>query len=461
MGILGGVMVPHPPLILPEVGRGDERQIMFTSAAYEEAARFVADWKPDTIVLSTPHSIMYSDWFHISPGEQASGNMARFGAPQVSFTADYDTEFVAELSRFAIQEKVPAGTYGERDRELDHGTLIPLYFICKYYTDFKLVRIGLSGESQAMHYRLGQLIQHTAEKLNRRVIYVASGDLSHKLKKDGPYGLAPEGPVYDKMIMDVMGRAAFDELIRFPEDLCQKAAECGHRSFCIMAGAFDGLSVSTRCLVHEDKTGVGYGVCTYQVTGKDEKRKFLDNQRGNQSMERKGKEDAYITLARQSMNAYVREGKVIPVPKGLPDEMTKTRAGAFVSIHRADGSLRGCIGTIMAVQDNIAEEIIENAISASTRDPRFMPIRENELEDLVISVDILSPAEPISSMAELDPKKYGVIVSKGRRRGLLLPNLEGVNSIEEQVAIAKQKAGIDILDMDVELERFEVVRHEV
>ena len=178
-------------------------------------------------------------------------------------------------------------------------------------------------------------------------------------------------------------------------------------------------------------------------------------------MERKGKEDAYITLARQSMNAYVREGKVIPVPKGLPDEMTKTRAGAFVSIHRADGSLRGCIGTIMAVQDNIAEEIIENAISASTRDPRFMPIRENELEDLVISVDILSPAEPISSMAELDPKKYGVIVSKGRRRGLLLPNLEGVNSIEEQVAIAKQKAGIDILDMDVELERFEVVRHEV
>ena len=177
-------------------------------------------------------------------------------------------------------------------------------------------------------------------------------------------------------------------------------------------------------------------------------------------METKGQEDAYIRLARASVEAYVRERRVLDIPAGLPKEMLTERAGAFVSIHKR-GALRGCIGTIAPVQDCIAEEIIGNAISASTRDPRFLPISPEELGELEISVDILSEAEPIASEAELDPKRYGVIVTKGRKRGLLLPNLDGVDTIEEQVGIAKQKAGIRVDDTDVLLERFEVVRHEV
>ena len=153
----------------------------------------------------------------------------------------------------------------------------------------------------------------------------------------------------------------------------------------------------------------------------------------------------------------VRTGQVISCPEGLPKEMLETRAGAFVSIHE-HGKLRGCIGTISPVTGCVAQEIIDNAVSAATRDPRFDPIEEEELGWLSISVDVLGEAEEIGSMDELDVKRYGVIVSKGFRRGLLLPDLDGVDTPEEQVAIARKKAGIGAGET-VKLERFEVVRH--
>lgn len=169
------------------------------------------------------------------------------------------------------------------------------------------------------------------------------------------------------------------------------------------------------------------------------------------------KEDAFVQLARRAVEEHVRTGKKLGVPEGLPQELYAERAGTFVSI-KEDGMLRGCIGTIQAVQDSIAEEIICNAVSASSRDPRFAPIRPDELDKLTISVDVLGGMEKIGSLDELDVKRYGVVVTKGYRRGLLLPDLEGVDSAEEQVAIAKQKAGIGYGE-EAELERFEVVRH--
>lgn len=169
------------------------------------------------------------------------------------------------------------------------------------------------------------------------------------------------------------------------------------------------------------------------------------------------REDAYVQLARSTIEAHVRTGKQIDVPKGLPREMYDGQAGVFVSI-KENGMLRGCIGTLSAVQRSIAEEIIHNAISASSHDPRFSPIRSEELDKLVISVDVLGEMEQIGTPELLDVKRYGVVVTKGYRRGLLLPNLEGVDTVADQIAIAKQKAGIG-QEEDAMLERFEVVRH--
>lgn len=165
----------------------------------------------------------------------------------------------------------------------------------------------------------------------------------------------------------------------------------------------------------------------------------------------------HVRLAKETLETYVRTGKKIDVPDWVPEELKKRRAGVFVSLKKG-GMLRGCIGTIGPVRTSIAEEIIYNAISSGTQDPRFPAVRPEELEELDYSVDVLGAPEKIESMDQLDVKRYGVIVTSGFRRGLLLPDLEGVDTPREQVDIAMQKAGIGRSEQ-YEMERFEVIRY--
>ena len=460
MSIAAAYMVPHPPMIVPQVGRGSEQQVRETIRAYEAVADEIAEIRPETVIITSPHAVLYADWFHISPGEKAEGDFGQFRAPEVRFLEKYDTELVKAICAIAKEKDFPAGTAGERDRRLDHGTMVPLYFIEQKYKDFMLVRTGLSGFPLADHYAFGQIIRQAAEQTGRKAVLVASGDLSHKLQSYGPYGFAAEGPEYDRKIMDAAGRAAFGEMLEFDETFCEKAAECGHRSFVIMAGALDGTRVEAKVYSHEDVTGVGYGICSFRPAGEDGGRRFLEKYRAAQEEKlraRRGAEDPFVRLARETVESYVLERKKPDVPDWATEEMLQRQAGVFVSIHK-DGKLRGCIGTFLPTRDSIAQEIISNAISASTRDPRFDPIRPEELKWLEINVDVLSTPERISSTDELDVKKYGVIVSSGSRRGLLLPDLDGVDTVEEQVDIARRKGGIREGE-PVTLERFEVIRH--
>lgn len=165
---------------------------------------------------------------------------------------------------------------------------------------------------------------------------------------------------------------------------------------------------------------------------------------------------APVRLARASLEYYLEKGKYMPVPVDIPAELNG-RAGVFVSFKK-QGELRGCIGTFGPTQPTIAGEIITNAVSAGREDPRFWPVEKEELSELTISVDILSEPESVDSLDELDPAKYGVIVRRGHRSGLLLPALEGVDTVEEQVGIAMQKAGIRP-EEEIELYRFTVTRY--
>ena len=265
MGLIAGYMVPHPPIAVTEIGRGEEQKIKATLDSFDEVARDIASLKPETIVLTSPHSVMYRDYFHISPGRGARGDFRRFGAGRVSFEAAYDEELVREISAACEDSGIPAGTMGETDPMLDHGTLVPMYFINRRYADYKLIRIGLSGLNLNTHYEFGRAIRKAIDKCGRRTVFVASGDLSHCQKEDGPYGFSPEGPVYDEKIMSVMGKGDFRSLTSFDESILEASMECGHRSFTIMGGAFDGVKVETRELSHEATFGVGYGFCIYHV----------------------------------------------------------------------------------------------------------------------------------------------------------------------------------------------------
>ncbi|MBR3746334.1 MAG: AmmeMemoRadiSam system protein A, partial [Selenomonadaceae bacterium] len=276
----------------------------------------------------------------------------------------------------------------------------------------------------------------------------------------GPYGLAPEGAVFDSQVMENLSTANFLRLLTMNEKICSRAAECGLRSFWIIAGALDRLAVTAEKLSYEGTFGVGYGVVWFNIDGENSSRNFaelLADFKQRENIRRKASEDDFVKLARHSLETFVKTHKPAELPENLPAELLNRRAGAFVSLHK-DGNLRGCIGTILATQDNLAEEILQNAISACSRDPRFEPVEVDELDDIEYSVDVLGEPERIFSVKDLDVRRYGVIVENGSRRGLLLPDLEGVDTVEEQIAIAKRKANIRA-DEKVSLWRFEVIRH--
>lgn len=446
MAITAAIAVPHPPVIIPQVGGGREKEIQATINAYHKAMKQLAATHPQTVVLASPHAEMYFDWFHISPGRGARGDFSAFGAPQVKLEVSYDQPLADAIEAEARVRGIAAGFDGAQQDKLDHGCMVPLWFLKQYLPDVPVVRLGLSGFSLVEHYRFGQCIaQVTAQK---RVAFIASGDLSHKLKSDGPYGFVPEGPELDREITKALAAGDFNRLLSIRPELAEKGAECGLKALVMMAGALDGIPLDAELLSYQDVFGVGYAVATFMPTAAS----------NMQSTAPPPVEDEWVALARQALTAYIKEGQMLPLPQGLPNEMTARKAGVFVSLHK-QGQLRGCIGTIMPSTSSVADEIIQNAISASTRDPRFQPVGPDEIDRLEIHVDVLGEAEDITGLDELDPKRYGVIVSYGGRRGLLLPDLDGVDSAVQQVDIARQKAGIPA-DTPLKLQRFEVIRHQ-
>ena len=232
-----------------------------------------------------------------------------------------------------------------------------------------------------------------------------------------------------------------------------------------MAGALDRTPVAAELLSHEGPFGVGYGVACFLPSGpegSDPARAFGEAYEAWHAADmerRRSGEDAYVALARASLEHRVRAGRRLPVPDGLPPELLSRRAGAFVSLTK-NGQLRGCIGTIAPTRGSLAEEIVANAVSAGLHDPRFPPVTADELPELVYDVDVLGDPEPVEGRAGLDPRRYGVIVSApDGRRGLLLPDLDGVDTVEEQLRIAARKGSIALAEEGVSIERFVVERH--
>ncbi|SHE70583.1 uncharacterized protein, PH0010 family/AmmeMemoRadiSam system protein A/AmmeMemoRadiSam system protein B [Caldanaerobius fijiensis DSM 17918] len=464
--VLSAYLMPHPPIIVPEVGRGEEKKIQITIDKLNEIARQIKELKPDTIIIISPHGYVFRDAVSVDAQLHLRGDLGQFMAPGVELEFESDQDLIQLILKEADGKGIPNVKIDSHalkryslSPELDHGTIVPLYFVTQHYRGFKLIRMSYGFLPFEQLYEFGIAIQKAVEKSDRNVIFIASGDLSHVLTPDSPNGYSPKGEVFDKTLLDMLGKMDVVGIINMDKQLIHEAAECGYRSLCVMLGVLDGYEVDARVLSHEGPFGVGYGVAAFLVTGSgkpslvdelyDIKRSKIKNIREN--------EDPYVRLARQSLEYYLKNRTPLPIPKDLPEEMLNKRAGVFVSIHK-DGDLRGCIGTIYPQRENVALEIIMNAISAGFEDPRFYPVEENELEDLVYSVDVLMPPEKVSSKDELDPKKYGVIVRCGYKSGLLLPDLEGVDTVDQQISIALKKAGIKPYE-HYSIERFEVVRH--
>ncbi len=452
MGSIAGTFIfPHPPIMVEEVGKSETKKVSNSVAGALEASERIAAIKPDTIVLITPHGTLLRDAMTIAADDRLEGSFSRFGAPKIKLGFDNDLELVDKIMEQAdkkqtycipIHEDVKK-SYGLKPG-IDHGAMVPLYFVAKKYKNFKLVHITYSFLPRDQHYKLGKAIRDAVTELDRRAVIIASGDLSHRLTKDASAGFDPRGSEYDQKYMKIIKEGDVKELLSMPADLLEAAGECAYNSTVVLMGCLDGCSIKGEIISYEGPFGVGYCIAELKA------RACVDKKTVKSS-------DPYVKLAIDTLETYVRTGQKIAVPEDLPAEMYTHRAGVFVSLKKY-GELRGCIGTIGPTTKNIAIEIIQNAISAGARDPRFLPVEEKELPELVYSVDVLGEPEPIKSKEELDVEKYGVIVRSGYRSGLLLPNLEGVDTVDYQVDIALQKAGIRKGE-PYKMERFEVVRH--
>lgn len=438
--ILGAYLLPHPPIVLKEIGKGEEKRAEATINGMKGVSRDIKTKAPSTIIIITPHGPLFRDAISISVGEKLQGDFERFGHSELKFEYKNNLNLAKEITKKSLIEKIPiveideniSKEYNIKPR-LDHGALVPLYFVDKEYKNYELIHITYGLLSPNELFKFGKIMQEVIKNTEEDVVIIASGDLSHKLSNDGPYEYSPYGKVFDDKIVKIIEEGNINDIVSFDLDLAEEAGECGLRSFMIMAGSIDGYLFESEVLSYEGPLGVGYCTAKIDILNKEE--------------------SYYVKLAREGLEYYVKNGEYLEAP----EETLGIKKGVFVTLKK-QGILRGCIGTIQATMESVELEIIRNAVSAGIEDPRFKTVRECELDELVYSVDILSEAEPISSMDELDINKYGVIVSSGYKKGLLLPNLEGIESVEEQVSIALRKANIKEYEK-YQLERFEVKRY--
>ncbi|MDI6710985.1 MAG: AmmeMemoRadiSam system protein A [Thermoanaerobacterales bacterium] len=466
MGIVFCGVVPHPPIMVPEVGRGEAGKVRATQDALRELGRRIKESGAETLVIISPHGPVFSDAVGLIITPRSGGDLGRFGAPEAAVDRTTDLELAEAIGRearaldlhiVAIDEGL-ARRYRDLSTELDHGFVAPLYWLERGGADLPLLAVGMSLMPRDRLYAFGVAVRRAAERLGRKAALVASGDLSHRLTPDAPAGFHERGKEFDATVVEIFRTGEIERLLALDEVLAECAGECGLRSMIMMLGALDGHRFASEVLSYEGPFGVGYMVAALQPGEPDEERRLLDRlitQRRKAVEARREGESYIVRLARRSLENYLR-GEAPPDPGEIPPEFRRP-AGAFVSLKK-DGQLRGCIGTIAPTRPTAAEEVMENAVSAGTRDPRFFPVEIDELDEIVYSVDILGEPEPVDSLDQLDPKRYGVIVRARGRSGLLLPDLEGIDTAEQQVAIARQKAGLSP-DEPVKLERFEVKRY--
>jgi MEMO1 family protein len=424
-------IAPHPPIMVPEVGHEAIAEVRTSIDAMANLTERLIRSGAETVVLISPHAPLAAEAFVAYNGPELYGDFADFRAPAASVSAQLDEELLNEITKSAAQQNLVVNRI--RGHELDHGTAVPLYFLQRNGWEGRVVAFGYSFLSNDDHIRFGNSIRQAIDRLARPIAFIASGDLSHRLRVDAPAGYNPDAHLFDEEVVDAIRTSSTSRIVRMDQELRRLAGECGYRSMLVVLGVTEGLSPSCEVINYEAPFGVGYLVAQLFTTGSSDIPSAQPSDVESTDFSR-----ALPALARQVIETFVTTGKIISPPENLD-----ARAACFVSVKTIEGELRGCIGTIDPSEDSLGEELIANAISAATRDPRFRPIRKDELPNLKYSVDVLSAPEP-TTIENLDPSVYGVIVEDqdGIHRGLLLPHLEGIDSAVEQVRIASQKAGI-------------------
>jgi len=439
---LWGCLAPHPPIIVPEVGRGREREASATLKGMQGLAERLRDKKPEILLVLSPHA-PFGDGLMFVEALRFEGGLQKFGVGGTLFEASGDRDASRDLVDF-LKSSIPVPRWGTGTFQLDHASVVPLTWFHNAWGELPpLVLANPIGLGLRAAFSLGKHLSEFRD--SRKWALLASGDLSHRVTPEAPAGYHPDGSRFDALVMDSIRHNDAQALLDLDPAFVDRAGECGLRSVLALLGLAGKDPITV--LSYEAPFGVGYATALWESPGEAE-------------TQNDGKLPG---LARASIRNYLSTGRRLAADEAKRlypgDELWEARQACFVSLkNRTDGSLRGCIGTLEPTCPSLGEEILQNAISSAVRDPRFQPLTLSELPGITVSVDVLSSPERISGRESLDPRRYGVIVEKGNRRGVLLPDLDGIDNVEEQLAVASRKAGLPGPE-GADLWRFTVDRH--
>jgi MEMO1 family protein len=431
MSIACAALMCHAPIVIPAIAGERAVDCAETTRAMREAARALVAHDPEVLVLISPHSPRHRTRFGLLEADALQGTFARFGHGSVRVHVNGARAAARTLA--ATARTCGVDTQPLELATLDHGALVPLYFLQEAGFRGGVLLVALPYPGADSEVAFGRAIRAAAQTRNERWAVLASGDMSHRLTPDAPAGYDPEARAFDEAFVTELRRGELRRALELPPALIALAAEDVVQSTAVAAGSIDFEMRGARVLSYEGPFGVGY--CEALL--------FEERARPPQ---------AIVDIAVEAIRAELTGARY--EPPSLPEPWTVARA-VFVTLRAPDGELRGCIGRTAPLTSTLAAEVAECAVSAARRDPRVPPIEARELATLRVEVSVLGVSEPVDDPTQLDPKRYGVIVSHGARRGVLLPDIEGVDSVADQLAIVLRKAAIP-RDAPYRLERFAV-----
>ncbi len=428
MNIAIAALMPHPPILVPAVGRERLADVNASLAAMREISREILATEPDTIVLISPHSPRSPFAFGVWNCAELRGTFAPFNAPDAGVVLPVDGEFVQALAeagpRAGVQiSGIPAGP-------LDHGAAVPLWFLVEAGWNGPTVVIALNSPGAGGIHGIGHAIAMAADSLGKKIAVVASGDMSHRLIPGAPAGYEPTAKDFDARFIELLRAKAYRDIERIPPGLQARAAEDVVDSTAVALSAAGWKADGGRVLSYEGPFGVGYGVAVLYSAKEDRSGELTSG-------------DDLPRLARRAVESALAGRNDEPPEPG--SGYLRQKAGVFVTIKTSGGKLRGCIGTLETPHSpNVVEETWRNAGGAAFGDPRFPKITGVELHNLRFEVSVLHSFEPIASPADLEPARYGVIVrTADGRRATLLPALVGIDTPDQQFRIVCEKGGIN------------------
>lgn len=464
--ILGRYFLPHPPAIIPEVGKENAADLNVTAESMNRIAKDIAEQNPDTIIVLSEHGPRFNDHYYMPSQRRVSGDFASFGNKRLILGFNNDLALAENISNKAKSNGISAGFVDDRTMkrngipyDLDHGITVPLYFISRYYTDCKILPISLAGLSGKEHYRFGMILRDAVKESGSNVVIIAGGNLSHRLSPKSPRGFSAEGELFDKTFRTLLLHEDIGGFLNFDSKLKEKAAQCGLDTMRLLLGTLDGFQYTANILSYEAPAGIGLlTAALYEGKAKESDFiRYLAEAENLRAQERKNEADP-VKLARFALTEAIKTGKEAEVPADTSDYLTEEQGGVFITL-RNEEQVRGCFGTLRPTHPNLAMEIIFTTHGAATKDPFSAPINQRELNDIRITVDLIGTPVEIRDHSELDPAVYGILVESRGKSAVMLPNEIGIETVKDQIDAARAKAGIHPWHR-LKIKRFTTERYE-